>query len=154
MKTTKKFLAIFLAMTVLFTVCSISVFAATNGSLVITDDWVDEIDHNDNDGITGEGTFEICADGTFKYRLKCIYTEVTDPICTLYAQCAVIYTDGSSDCYSKYMQFVMRPNCNEEISASFTIPSDKEVKSFSLEFQIHENGVMYWEGYLDIPCTN
>ena len=145
MKTTKKFLAIFLALTVLFTVCSLSVFA-TNPTVYATQG----TDHIDDDGITGVGTFEIDADGTFKYRLKCIYTEVTDPICTLYAQCSVIYTDGSSDCYSKFMQYVMRPNCNEEISDSFTIPSDKEVKSFSLEFQIHENGVMYWEGYLDI----
>ena len=136
MKTTKKFLALFLAMTVLFTFCSLSVFAAANGSLIITDDWNDEIDHNDADGITGEGTFKMYADGTVKYTLKCIYSKVTDPICTLYAQCAVIYTDGSSDCYSKYMQFVMRPGYNETIEDSFTIPSDKEVMSFSLEFQI------------------
>lgn len=154
MKTTKKFLAIFLALTVLFTVCSLSVFASANNPWTTSDVEGREIDYNDNDGITGEGTFEICADGTVKYTLKCIYTEVTDPICTLYAQCAVIYTDGSSDCYSKYMQYVMRPGCDETIEDSFTIPSDNEVESFSLEFQIHENGVMYWEGYLDVPCTN
>ena len=149
MKTTKKFLAIFLALTVLFTVCSLSVFA-TNTTIHT----IPGTDNNPDDGITGIGTFEICADGTVKYTLKCIYTEVTDPICTLYAQCAVIYTDGSSDCYSKYMQYVMRPGYGETIEDSFTIPSDKEVESFSLEFQIHENGVMYWEGYLDVPCTN
>lgn len=146
MKTTKKFLAIFLALTVLFTVCSLSVFATNTTIYTILG-----TDNNPDDGITGIGTFEISADGhTITYGLKCIYSEVTDPICTLYAQCAVIYTDESSDCYSTYNEFVMRPNCDEEISDSFTIPSDKEVKSFSLEFQIHEHGEMYWEGYFDM----
>ncbi len=154
MQTTKKFLAIFLAMTVLFTVCSLSVFADDDKSWSTNDCPYDCRDYDEYDGITGEGTLQIYADGTVKYTLKCIYTEVTDPICTLYAQCAVIYTDGSSDCYSKYMQYVMRPGYGETIEDSFTIPSDKEVEFFSLEFQIHENGVMYWEGYLDVPCTN
>ncbi len=154
MKTTKKLCALLLAMTVLFTVCALSVFASANNTWTTSDFEDSEIDHNIYDGITSEGTFEFDTDGTVKYRLKCIYTKVTDPICTLYAQCAVIYKDGSSDCYSKSMQFVMRPGYDETIEDSFTIPSDNEVESFSLEFQIHENGVMYWEGYLDISCTH
>ena len=83
-----------------------------------------------------------------------LHTESTGPICTLYAQCAVIYADGSSECYSKSMNFVLRPREGESFLEMITISSDKAIESFSLEFQLHGNGVMYWEGYLDVPYSN
>ncbi len=151
MQATKKFLAIFLAMTVLFTVCSLSVFATDP-----TEHTIQGTDHNNNDKITGMGIFIIYADGrTIEYRTVCKNDLGGAEIeYTLYAQCAVIYTDGSSECYSAYDNRLIPQKRTEVLSDLITLSSDKEIEMFSLEFQIHANGVMYWEGYLDVPYTN
>ena len=151
MKTTKKFLAIFLALTVLLTVCSLSVFAI-NPTVYTTQG----TDHNNNDKITGKGVFIIYADGrTIEYSTVCENDFGGAEIeYTLYAQCAVVYTDGSSECYSTYDNRFIPQRRTETLSGLISLPSNKEIEMFSLEFQIHANGVMYWEGYLDVPYTN
>ncbi|MBQ2988132.1 MAG: hypothetical protein IJD59_03415 [Clostridia bacterium] len=150
MKATKKLFALFLAMTVLFTVCSISVFAANTNVFAST-----EVEYGPDDLITGEGIFQLYPNGrSIEYHLWCYYIAGPVQNLTLYAQCAVIYTDGSSDCYSVSANRVIGPGRNDEVFDYITLPTDKEIEFFSLEFQIHANGVMYWEGYLDVPYSN
>ena len=152
MKTTKKFLAIFLAMTMLFTVCSLSVLAVSDDKWTTNDNRERVYDYSDD--IDGEGSLKIYPDGrTVEYRLWCYSCSDLTQELTLYAQCAVIYTDGSSDCYSVYGNRVIGP-IDDEVFGFITLPTDKDVDSFSLEFQIHSNGVMLWEGYFDVTCEN
>ena len=159
MKTTKKFLALFLAMTVLFTICSLSVFAAANGSWIITDDWNDEIDHNDDDGITGEGKVQISANGrTIQYAVLSDYDpgDYTgpDPVCTLYAQCAIVYTDDSSEVAWISQEFMLREGHREHYPDTITASSNKEIAKVCCEFQIFDASGILWEATLDVSYTN
>ena len=158
MKTTKKFLAIFLALTVLFAVCSLSVFATTDDPWTRTVD-DDEIDHNKQDGITGEGRVRILSDGrTIQYAVESSYEqgEYTgpDPVCTLYAQCAIVYTDGSSEVVWISQEFMLRAEYNEEVFDEITASSNKEIVMVCCEFQIFNATGTLWEATLDVPYTS
>ena len=149
MKTTKKFLAIFLAMTVLFTVCSLSVFA-TN----ITRYSTAGCDYDNDDGITGEGTVEISADGrTIQYIITSSYddryTIGSDPLYTLYAQCAIVYADDSSEVAYISQEFMIR-SPGERRSDMITASSNKEIAKVCCEFQIFNASGTLWEATLDV----
>ena len=159
MKTTKKFLAIFLAMTVLFTVCSLSVFATADDPWIRTVDG-NEIDHNKQDGITGEGRVKFLPDGrTIQYAVESFYdlasddTVGSDPCYTLYAQCAIVYADGSSEvaCFSQ--EFMIREP-GESRDEAITASSNKEIVMVCCEFQIFNTTGTLWEVTLDVPYTN
>ena len=160
MKTTKKFLAIFLALTVLFTVCSLSVFATANNTWTTSDFEDSEIDYNDNDGITGEGKVEISANGrTIQYGVVSNYEPGddytgSDPICTLYAQCAVMYTDGLSEVFYIYQDFMLTSEHDEYYFDVKSTDSNKVVDEICFEFQIFNANGILWEGMLDISYAN
>lgn len=157
MKTTKKFLAIFLALTVLFAVCSLSVFATTDDPWTRTVD-DDEIDHNKQDGITGEGRGRILSDGrTIQYAVESFYDERysigSDPLYTLYAQCAIVYADGSSEMVCFSQEFMIREP-GESREETITASSNKEIVMVCCEFQIFNATGMLWEATLDVPYTS
>ena len=161
MKTTKKLFALFLAMTVLFTVCSISVFATANGSWIITSDRDDEIDYDKNDGFTGEGKVRILSDGrTIQYAVVSFYniideddTVSSNPLYTLYAQCAIVYADDSSEVAYISQEFMIREPGECRID-TITASSNKEIAKVCCEFQIFNASGMLWEATLDVSYTN
>lgn len=155
MKTTKKFLAIFLALTVLFTVCSLSVFATADDPWIRTVD-DDEIDHNKQDGITGEGRVKFLPDGrTIQYAVDSFYdldsddTVGSDPCYTLYAQCAIVYADGSSEVDYISLEFMIQEP-GESHFGTITASSNKEIAMVCSEFQIFNTTGTLWEATLDV----
>ncbi len=158
MKATKKLFALFLAMTVLFTVCALSVFATADDSWIRTVD-DDEIDHNKQDGITGEGRVKFLPDGrTIQYAVASSYEQGgysgPDPVCTLYAQCAIVYADGSSEVSWISQEFMLRSGRTEVYPDAIMASSNKEIVMVCCEFQIFNATGTLWEATLDVPYTN
>ena len=158
MKTTKKFLAIFLALTMLFTVCSLSVFASADNTWTTSDFEDSEIDYNDNDGITGEGEVRIFSDGrTMQYTITASYDERyavgSDSLYTLYAQCAIVYTDGLSEVAYISREFMIR-DPGDSHDGMIMANSNKEIAMVCCEFQIFNASGMLWEGMFDVFYTN
>ena len=159
MKTTKKFLAIFLALTVLFAVCSLSVFATTDDPWTRTVD-DDETDHNKQDGITGQGRVRILSDGrTIQYAVDSFCdldednTVDSNLLYTLYAQCAIVYADGSSEVSCISQEFMIREP-GESPYSEITANSNKEIVMVCCEFQIFNATGMLWEATLDVSYTS
>lgn len=153
MKTTKKFLAIFLAMTVLFTVCSLSVFAANDPDYTITG-----TDYDGNDTITGEGRIWLLDNGrTIRYATVSFYDEEcgvgSNLVYTLFAQCAIVYADGSSEVAYVSQEFMVR-DPGDIYDGTITARSNKEIAMVCCEFQIFNASGLLWEGMLDISYAN
>ena len=153
----KKIISIFLAVAMIFAVCTFSAFADP----ISTYD-KDYPKYNDNvnyfyytDKIEAEGTLSFTsATRAVNYTVSCTNIGYDDfSNFHLWAQCAINYDDGTQDFDTRALQVLIDPGHGTTVEKQVILPSNKTVISLDAEYQVwNENGTL-WEGQIYYPLT-
>ena len=157
MKSTKKVISILLAAAMIFAVCAMSALAdgtiSTNDGTTTNPD-VGSLHYVNTIEAEGEMTFYPNTN-TVTLKVSCFnkrHAGISD--FHLYAQCYVVYSDGSDDFLTVTHNMLIDSGDSKGFTEPLSLQSDKTVESLDVEFLIWYGNNTLWEGYIVQTYSN